>query len=160
MFCVVYPITPPSPSPRPPPSQCHLTCHDYIWNVENGNLSKYVNVSWDLTAPDLRWKQTYSSPILASLRIHTPPFFTVIGRYHARSNVLDLLFLCLLNRWRTTVLPYNNCPITNSDCSCMVMENIRLLLLLLLLLFYPSYHPRIMHKIVYITRKLFILCRE
>ncbi len=95
MFVPYIPLPPPPPTPPPPPlppSQCHPTCRDFTWNVENGKLSKYVNVSWDLAVPDLRWKQAYSSPILASLRIHTPPFFTVTGRYHARSNVLDLPF--------------------------------------------------------------------
>ena len=31
---------------------------------------------------------------------------TVIGWYHARSNVLDLLFLFILNRWRASVIHF------------------------------------------------------
>ncbi len=52
-----------------------------------------------LHCSDLRCKQAFS-PILASPRTVPPNSPTVLGWYHARSNVLDLPLIYFI-RWRT-----------------------------------------------------------
>ncbi len=112
-----------SPEDQPPATS--------LTHFPRGSASSYFPVAL-LLCSDLRWKQAFS-PILTSLRTIPHPSRTVIGWYHARSNVLDLLF-CLFSTYGA---PQFSIFLTTVLCHfklySMVMENIRLLLLLLLL---------------------------
>ncbi len=61
--------------------------------VENGKLNKKLVHVLKLNCIGSQVKTGLSSPILASLCPIPHPSPTVIGWYHARSSVLDLLFL-------------------------------------------------------------------